>query len=92
MIRAFDDFDIHLRQYLLHGTTENRSLITAIGVEFQQEWIHAEHGCHHKHIAIAILNIGGMHDGVDEQAFGIYKNVPLLALDFLSRVVTRGIN
>ena len=36
--------------------------------------------------------VGGVHDGVDQQALRIDENVPLLALDLLSRVVTRRIN
>jgi hypothetical protein len=33
-----------------------------------------------------------VHDGVDQQALRVDKNVPLLALDLLSRVITRQIN
>ena len=78
--------------YFLNGTPKHRALITTIGVEFQQERIHAEHGRNDQRAAIAILNVGGMHDGVDQQALRIDKNVPLLALDLLSRVVTRPID
>ena len=67
-------------------------MIAAIGVEFQQEWIHAGHGRHDERAAIAILDIGGMHDGVDQQALCVDENVPFLALDLLSRVVTRRID
>ena len=91
-IRAPDDFDIHLRHYFCHGAAKHRALITAIGVEFQQERIHSEHGRHDQRAAIAILNVGGVHDGVDQQALRIDENVPLLALDLLSRVVTRPID
>jgi hypothetical protein len=33
-----------------------------------------------------------MHDGVDQQALRIDENMPLLALDLLSRIVTREID
>jgi UDP-N-acetyl-D-mannosaminuronic acid transferase (WecB/TagA/CpsF family) len=92
MIRALDDFDIHLFHYFRHRAAEHRALIAAIGVELQQEWIHAEHGRHDQRAAIAILNVGGVHDGVDQQALRVDENVPLLALDLLSRVVTRPID
>ena len=92
MIRALDDFDVHLRQYLLHGSAKRRALIAAIGVEFQQERMHAEQGRHDKRAAIAILYVGGVHDGVDQQAFRVDENMPLLALDLLSRVVAQRIN
>jgi hypothetical protein len=36
--------------------------------------------------AIAILNAGGMHDGVQQQAQRIDENMPLLALDQLARI------
>jgi hypothetical protein len=33
-----------------------------------------------------------VYDGVDQQAFGVDENMPLLALDLLSRIVTQRIN
>ena len=89
MIRALDDFDVHLFHYFRHSAAEDRALIAAIGVELQQEWIHAEHGRYDQRATIAILNVSGVHDGVDQQALRVDENVPLLALDLLSRVVTR---
>jgi hypothetical protein len=65
VIRALDDFDIHLRHYFRDSAAKHRTLIAAIGVEFQQERIHAEHGRHDQRASIAILNVGGMDDGVD---------------------------
>ena len=64
----------------------------AIGVEFHQERIQAEHGRHHERAAVAILNVSGMNDGMYQQALRINENVALLALDLLSRVVARRIN
>ena len=34
LIRALDDFHIHLRHYFLHRAAKQRTLIAAIGVEF----------------------------------------------------------
>jgi hypothetical protein len=42
---------------------------------------------HHQHAAIAILDVGGMHEGVHQQALRVDENVPLLAFDLLARVV-----
>ena len=92
MIRALDDFDVHLGQYFLHGGAEHRALVAAVGVELQQERIHAEHGGHDEGAAVAVLDVGGVHDGVDQQALRVDENMPLLALDLLSRVVTRRID
>ena len=47
---------------------------------------------HDEYAAVAILNVGGVHDGVDQQALRIDENVPLLALDLLPRVVARRID
>jgi len=87
VIRALDDLDIHLCHYLRHGAAKHRALIAAVGVEFQQKRIHAEHGRHDQHAAVAILNVGGVHDGVDQQALCVDENVPLLALDLLARII-----
>jgi hypothetical protein len=61
-------------------------------VEFHQERIHAEHGRRDQCAAVPILNVSGMNDGMNQQALRIDKNMPLLALDLLSRIVTRRIN
>src|SRR5450759_1509921 len=50
-IGTFDDFDINLRHYFFHGAAKHRALIAAIGVEFQQERIHSEHGRHDQRAA-----------------------------------------
>jgi hypothetical protein len=38
------------------------------------------------------LNVGRMNDGVEQEAYCIDKNVPLLALDLLARIVPMRIN
>jgi hypothetical protein len=67
-------------------------LIAAIGVEFHQKRIHAEHGSHDEYAAVAILNVGGMNDGMNQQALRIDENVALLALDFLARIIAMRID
>src|SRR5882757_11581739 len=92
VIGTLDDLHIHLRHYFCHGAAKQRALIATIGVEFHQERIQAEHGRHHERAAVAILNVSRMNDGMNQQALRIDENVPLLALDLLSRVVARRIN
>jgi hypothetical protein len=58
-------------------------LITAIGKEFFEKREQAEQRRQKKNTAIAILDIGWMNDGMQQKAKRIYKNMPLLALDFL---------
>ena len=92
MVGSLDDFDIYLRHYFRHGAAKQWALIATIGVEPQQEWIKAEQRRHDEFAAIAILNVGGVHDGVDQQALRIDENVAFLALDLFSRIVTRRID
>ena len=53
---------------------------------------HPEQGRHDENAAIAILNVGRMDDGVEQKAQCVDKNVPLLALDLLARIVPVRIN
>jgi hypothetical protein len=89
LIGAPDDLDVPLGHDFPNGVAKQRALISAIGVEFQQERKHAEHRRHDEYAAVAILNVGRMHDGVDQQALRVDENVALLTLDFLARVVSR---
>jgi hypothetical protein len=75
-------------------------LITAVGEQRLQKGKHVEQGRHDENASIAILNIGRMNDGVEQEAYCIDKNVPLLALDLsatsslslLARIVPVRIN
>src|ERR1700686_2503981 len=91
LIRALDDLDVDLSHDFLEGGAKQRTLISAIGVELQQERKHAEHRHHDQFATVAILDVGRVHDGVDQQALRIDDNVPLLALDLLASVVPRRI-
>ena len=42
--------------------------------------------------AIAVLDIGWMHDGVQQQAYRVDKDVALLTFDLLTRIVARRID
>ena len=88
-VGSFHDFDVHPRHDLLQRTPEYRSLIAAIGVEFQQEGKHAEQGRHHQPATVAVLNVGGVHDGVHQQALRIDEDVTFLAFDLLAGVIPR---
>ncbi len=78
-----------MRQNLCKRFRKFRSLIAAVGEQRLQKWKHAEQCRHDENASIAILNVGGMNDGVEQQALRIDENVPLLALDLLSRIVAR---
>jgi len=69
VIRAFDDFNIHLRHYFRHSATKHGALIAAIGVELEQKGIEAKQGGHHQHAAIPILDGGRI--GIAAMAVGL---------------------
>ena len=62
-------------------------MISAIGVELHKERKDAEQRRHHQHPAVAVLNIGAMHDGVHQEALRVDEDVPLLAFDVRARIV-----
>ena len=68
LIRSFHDFHRQLRQALRHGDGKPRSLVASISKQFEQERMQPEQGRQQEHATIAVLNIGRMHDGVQQQA------------------------
>jgi hypothetical protein len=92
MIGAPDDFRFEVRQDFCQGLVESRPLIGSVGKELPQERMHPEQGRKQQDAAVAILDIGGMNDGVEQQAQRIYENVALLALDLLARIIAMRIN
>ena len=60
----------------------------SVSIELDQKRKGSEQARHQQRAAVAILNVGGMHDRVHQEALRIDKNVPLLALDLLACIVT----
>ena len=50
---------------------EDRPLIAAIGVQLAQERMQRRHIGHQQNAAVAVLNIGRVDNGMQQQAFGI---------------------
>ena len=92
MIGALDDFSFEVGQDFRQGFLEFRPLIAAIGKQLFQERIHPEQGCKKQNAAVAVLDIGGMNDHVQQQAQRIYENMALLALDLFARVIAMRID
>ena len=92
LIRSLDDLDVDARQNPFHRALELRSLVAAVGIELDQERKAAEQARHQQRAAVAVLDVGGMHDGVHQQALRIDKDVALPALDLLACIVARRIN
>jgi hypothetical protein len=87
LIRSFDDLDIEARQNPFHRALELRSLAACVSVELDQEREGAKQARHDERTAVAILDVGGMHESVHQQALRIDKDMSLLALDLLARIV-----
>ena len=92
LIGALDDVSFELRQGSRKRLLELRSLIAAIGKQLFQEWIHPEQRGKQQDVAVAILDIGGVNDGVEQQPQRIYENMALLAFDLLARIIAMRID
>ena len=76
-----------MRQSLLLRRAEFRALIAAVGEELLQEGPAPEQGRQHKRAAVAILNVGGMHHSVQQQAYRVDEDMALLALGLFPRII-----
>ena len=64
------------------------SCVGAVGKQLFKKRMDAEERGQQQDATITILDVGRMHDGMQQQAQRVYKNVALLAFDLLSRIVT----
>ena len=92
MIAALDDFSLQVGQDFRECFLEFLPLIATVGKELLQEGIHPEQGCQQHDAAVAILDIGAMDDGVEQQTQRIYQKVALLAFDLLARIIAMRID
>ena len=65
---------------------KDRALIGAVGEQFPEKGKQTEQGRQQRETAVAILNVGGGDDAVQQQALRIDQNMPLLALDQLAGI------
>ena len=70
-----------MRQDFGERVCKKRPLIGAVGEQLLKEWKKTFHRGQQIDAAVAILNAGGMNDGMEQQAQRIYENMALLALD-----------
>ena len=68
------------------GAVKDRPLIGAVGKQFFEKGKQIEQRRQEHEAAVAILNVGGGDEAVQQQALGIDQNMALLALDQLARV------
>jgi len=68
------------------GAAKDRPLIGAVGEQFPEKGKQTEQCRQQLEAAVAILNVGGGDDAVQQQALGVDQYMPLLALDQLARI------
>jgi hypothetical protein len=66
VIGSSDDFGFEMRQGFGERVRKNRALIGAVGKQLLEEWKLTEQRGQQQDAAIAILDAGGMHDGVQQ--------------------------
>jgi hypothetical protein len=66
VIGSSDDFGFEMRQGFGERVRKNRALIGAVGKQLLEEWELTEQRGHQQDAAIAILDSGGMYDGVQQ--------------------------
>ena len=88
MIRSFDDFGLEKRQDAGQRSVKDRPLVGAVGEQLCEKGEQAEQRRQQSQAAVAILNVGGGNDAVQEQALRIDKNVPFLAYAIASSNVS----
>ncbi len=71
---------------LASALPKSRPLIGAVGEQLLQEWKLTKQRRQQQDAAVAILNAGGMNDGVQQQTQRIDENMPFLALDQFARI------
>ena len=86
-VGTLDDLDLDLAADAAQSAPELWPLIATVGVELQRERVEAEQRAHEQHAAVAVLDVGGVDDGVHQQALRVHQNVALLAADLLARII-----
>ncbi len=81
-----DDLNLELGDDAGQGTVKNWPLIGAVGEQFSEKGKQTEQCRQQLEAAVAILNVGGGDDAVQQQALRVGQNMPLLALDQLARI------
>ena len=85
-VGSLDDLGLEIGQDAGQGAVKDRALIGAVGEQFPEKGKQTEQGRRQRETAVAILNVGGGDDAVQQQALRIDQNMPLLALDQLAGI------
>ena len=91
-IGTADDFGDEARHDARQPVMERRSGVGAVGEQLLEKWELSEHCGQEHQPAVAILNIGGGNQRVQQQTQRIDEDVALLAFDQLAGVEPMGID
>jgi hypothetical protein len=86
IVTTFDDINWQAWHDVGDAILEVRAGIGAIGEQLAKERELSEQGGQQQHPAVAVLNVGGSHQRVQQQTELVDENVALLALDQLARI------
>lgn len=86
LIGSLDDLGFDPGEDAGQGAVKDRPLIGVVGEQLSEKGEQAEQRCQEHAAAVAILNVGGGDDAVQEQALRIDQNMAFLALDQLARI------
>ena len=87
MIGALYDLDGKLRHRQRNGVSELGTLVASIREQLGQKGIFPEQRGQHENSAVAILDIRGVDYRVQQQAYRVDQDMPLLAFDFLASII-----
>jgi len=83
-VATFDDVNLKIWQYVGDAVAEHRTGIGTVGEQLSQEGELSEQGGQQQHTAIAVLNVGGGDQCVQQQTEFVDQNMSLLAFDQLA--------
>ena len=91
-IGTTDDFSDQVRHDVREAVVEHRPGVGAVSKQLLEEWELSEQGGQEYQATVAILNIGGRHQRMQQQTQCIDENVALLAFDQLAGIESMGID
>ena len=87
VVRTFDDFQADAGQRSLHSRLKLGSADIPHRRRASAETDEGPQGRDQQDAAVAVLNVGGVHDGVHQQALRVDVGYGVLAVDLLARVI-----
>ena len=87
LVRSLHDLDGELRQDLCHRHGELRSLVAGISEQLLQERVHPEQSGQQQHTTVTVLDVRGMHHGMQQKTYRVDQDMPLDTLDLLACVI-----